>query len=401
MRYPFPLVFRKSILGIGAFVCLSLLTSYRSNGQPGSVNYQKLFRKSYYEGFKGFKPLKQHWLQLSKSKNVEDLEALSYGLDAILTMYEVTDSLNYLDVAMSLVNNNIGNALVTNQIKGNRFIYRDNYKGWIEQGKDSTSGVFHREVVLDEAYFYQYVCRLLRVINQNKRLIRKKRYRKFFTRTLDFVETNIWDKWISRGVRDSKNRYYFLLLSRTHMASHWAYIAAELYFLSGKMNRQDDYLNFVNTYNKKLEGNFHRYGNYISWNQTWDSNKHTTSIIQDVSHGNLVISYIVEAYDLGLWTDYDAIERIINTLKDKLWDPEDCLFRDNMDGTTIHAGPLLGDVGSFQSDGFVKLTRYDKSLFPVYEKFIECSKYLTAWYQYGQLFASLAFSKKILSSNLN
>ncbi len=346
-------------------------------------------------------PLRQHWLLLSESKNVEDLEALSYGLDAIISMYEVTDSLNYLDDAIRLVNNNIGNAEVTNRIKGNRFVYKDNYRGWIEHGKDSTSGIFRREVVLDEAYFYQYVCRLLRVIDRREKLFEKRRYRKFFRETLDFVETNIWEKWVRRGIRDSKDPYYFLLLSRTHMASHWAYIAAELYFLSDKKEPKASYLNFVNTYNNNLESNFHKYGKYISWNQTWDSKKHTTPIIQDVSHGNLVVSYIVEAYDLGLWKDFDAIERTINTLKDKLWDSARCLFRDNIDGTTILSGPLLGDVGSFQSDGFVKLTRYDKSLFQIYEKFIECSKYLTAWYQYGQLFAGLALSEKILSGKLN
>jgi hypothetical protein len=69
-----------------------------------------------------------------------------------------------------------------------------------------------------------------------------------------------------------------------------------------------------------------------------------------------------------------------------------------MDGTMILTSQLHRSSGSFQADGFVKLTRYDRSLFPIYEKFMECSKYLAAAsYQYGQLFANLALSEKLLS----
>lgn len=370
-----------------------------SYSQPVQTNWENLFQQSYYGSFKKFTPLRQYWLRLSQSNNVEDLEALSYGLDAILAMYETTDSLNYLDDAIYLVQNNINMAQVTNKIPGNRSTLRDNYKGWIENRKDSTSGIFHMEVPLDEIYFYQYACRLLKDINKNKILIKRKQYKDFYTQTLNFIETNIWDKWTTRGIRDSKDKYAFLMLKRTHMASHWAYIAAELYFLTKENARKIDYLDFVNFYNKELENNFNKYGNYIFWNQTWDSIYHTSSIIQDVSHGNLVVSYLVEAYDLGLWSDLDAIQRIINTLKYRLWDANNCIFRDNLDGTRISAAQALRSNGSFQADGFVKLTRYDKSLFAIYNQFIGCSKFLTAWYQYGQLFANLALSEKLLHAN--
>jgi hypothetical protein len=368
--------------------------SFCQNPQP---NWQDLFRQSYYGSFRRFIPLKQHWLQLSESNDIELLEPLSYGLDAILAMYETTDSLNYIDDAITLTNNSINQAQITNQITGNRSILRDKYKGWIENGIDSTSGIYHREVVLDEIYFYQYVCRLLKDIHNNKKLIRLQRYKKFYTQTLDFIETNIWDKWKGRGERDDKNPYSFLMLSRTHMASHWAYIAVELYFLTKEKTHKEAYLNFVNFYDNALEKNFRKYENYISWDQTWDYSQPHENIIQDVSHANLVVSYIVEAYDLGLWHDFNAIQRIINTLKNKLWDSQKCIFKDNMDGTMIAVDDPHRQIGSFQSDGFVKLSRYDKSLFSLYEKFIDCSKYLTAWYQYGQLFANLALSEKTIS----
>jgi hypothetical protein len=378
-------------------IVLSLLVFNFSYSQGAEPNWQNSFRNCYYQSFRWFIPLKEYWIRLSKSNNVEDLEQLSYGLDAILAMYETTDSLNYLNDAITLVNNNLKQARITKKIPQNKYILRDKYKGWIQNGKDSTSGVFHKEVVLDEIYFYQYVCRLLKDIKTNKSLRRQQPYKKFSRQTFNFIETNIWDKWISRGLRYKKNPYHFLMLVRTHMASHWAYIAAELYFLTRDSKRKIAYLNFVNFYNNQLEKNFHKYENYISWNQTWDDSP-SDRIIQDVSHANLVVSYLVEAYDLGLWTDFDAIQRIIITLKDKLWDSNDCIFKDNIDGTMIPASQVHRSIGSFQTDGFVKLTRYDGSLFPIYEKFMECSKYLAAAsYQYGQLFANLALSEKLLS----
>ncbi|HXT83651.1 MAG TPA: hypothetical protein VN704_04880 [Verrucomicrobiae bacterium] len=330
------------------------------------------------------------------STNVTDMEALSNGLDAILAIYETTDSIDYLEDAITLVKNNISKAQQIDLIPGNKLRFNDSYKGWIDRGKDTSTSYYHTEVVLSEIYFYQYVARLLKDINNDRKVKRIDKIKQFYTSTLSFIEKNIWDKWVNRGIRLKNNPYSYLLLGRTHMASHWAYIASELYFLTKNEKRKKDYLAFVNLYNNDLENNFSKYDKYILWNQTWDSITSGPGIIQDVSHANLVISYIVEAYDLGLWKDFDAIQRIINTIKDKLWDSQDCFFKDNIDGTMFQAGKSHSSVGSFQADGFIKLTRYDKSLFSIYEKVISCSKYLTAWYQYGQLFSNLALSEKLL-----
>jgi hypothetical protein len=310
-------------------------------------------------------------------------------------MFETTDSISYINDAIVLVNNSINKAARTNRIYGNKSIFKDRYMGWIVEMKDMTNALYHKEIVLDEIYFSQYVCRLLKDIHRDRILRKQIRYKVFYRKTLAFMEQNIWQKWVSRGLRVDKNPYSFLMLSRTHMASHWAYIAAELYFLTTDSSRKTEYLAFVNYYNKELENNFHKYGDFITWNQTWDSLGHHPSSVQDVSHANLVVSYLVEAYDLGLWLDFDAIIRIINTLKYLLWDPQQCEFKDNID-ESFHPGT---EKGSFQADGFVKLTRYDVSLFFIYEKFVGCSKYLTAWYQYGQLFANLALSEKLVSSS--
>jgi len=378
------------------FFFLILSLSSKTQSRLTDNNWQQLFAESYYSSYKGFHSLRDHWLNLSMSTNVTDMEALSNGLDAILAIYETTDSIDYLEDAITLVKNNISKAQQIDLIPGNKLRFNDSYKGWIDRGKDTSTSYYHTEVVLSEIYFYQYVARLLKDINNDRKVKPIDKIKQFYTSTLSFIEKNIWDKWVNRGIRLKNNPYSYLLLGRTHMASHWAYIASELYFLTKNEKRKKDYLAFVNLYNNDLENNFSKYDKYILWNQTWDSITSGPGIIQDVSHANLVISYIVEAYDLGLWKDFDAIQRIINTIKDKLWDSQDCFFKDNIDGTMFQAGKSHSSVGSFQADGFIKLTRYDKSLFSIYEKFISCSKYLTAWYQYGQLFSNLALSEKLL-----
>jgi hypothetical protein len=366
--------------------------------QDTLFNWQQLFEQSYYTGFKKLPPLRQYWQTLSTSNQVIDLQPLSYGLDAILSMFEATDNTTYLEDAITITNNVVDSSQITNEIPNSVSVFKDEYRGWIEQ-KLKVSGVYLNESILSEIYFFQYVTRLLKDIHNNKTINQIPKYQYFYSHVLNFVETNIWDKWETRGIRIRKNKDAYLFLNRSHMASHWAYIATELSFLTTSEEKKRDYLDFVNVYNTNLENNFHKYGTYISWNSTWNQNSINSlkndAIVQDVSHGNLVVSYLVEAFDLGLWKDSDAIQRLINTLKDKLWDPQNCLFRDNMDGTMFRANIPHSSVGSFQADGFVKLTRYDRSLFKVYSQFISCTKYLTTWYQYGQLFANLALSEKL------
>lgn len=377
-----------------------LFLANTAKAQDTTFNWQELFYQSYYIGFKKQPPLRQYWFGLSTSNEVLYLPPLSYGLDAILAMYEVTDSTSYLDDAISITNNVIGSSQIIDQIPGNRSPFSDAYRGWIERNPKLT-GLYLQEVVLDEIYFFQYVTRLLKDIHNNKLINQNPRYQYFYSHTLNFVETNIWDKWENRGIRMRKNKDAYLLLNRTHMASHWAYIAAELYFLTSSESRRKNYGDFVSVYNSELEKNFTRYANYIKWNSTWDfspdgSRSHLPDLIQDVSHANLIVSYIVEARDLGLWKDQDAIQRLINTVKDILWDPQKCIFTDNIDGTLFGSQHEGLSVGSFQADGFVKLTRYNSNLFSIYEKFISCSPMIINWRQYGQLFANLALSKKLL-----
>lgn len=384
-------------LAIGSIL---ILRSISANAQEKQYNWDSLFQKTYQDTFHQLIPLKQYWLDLSLSKRLTDLTPLSYGLDALQAMFQATDSTIYLDDAMVLINNVIRRARISNQIPGNSFTLKDRYESWIAE-IPSEEG-YETEDPLSESYFFQYVTKLLRDISENPKVFNKKKYRSFYYQTLNFIETNVWDKWESRGIRFGY-KYVYMLRSRTHMASHWAYIAADLSVLTTALSRKLDYLNVVNLYNTNLENNFVKYDRYISWNSTWNENftstDDTLKAVQDVAHGNQVVAYVVEAYELDLWKDSEVIVRLVKTLKDKLWYSKNCTFKDNIDGSMFDSRYSKNwSSGSFQAAGFVKLVRFDKTLFPIYEKFINCSKNLTKWYQYGELFANLALDKKLLET---
>lgn len=379
---------------------LFVIESTALKAQNKNYNWENLFEKSYFNDFRNFPPLRKYLMDISNSKHLTDLIPLSYGLDGLLAIFQVTDSLVYLNDALTLSNNVMQRAIVTKSIPDNQYRLKDNYLGWT--GEAVGGMLYQHESPLLEGYFFQYVANLLRIIHDDTALFNNTKYRNFYNNTLVFVEVEIWDKWFSRGIRFNGDKYTYLLPSRTHIASHWAYMAAELFFITKDSVRKEEYFKLIELYNAKLEDNFDKYNKYITWNSTWNRDlkgnlNRLSAIVQDVAHGNQVVSYIVESYDLGLWKDTDAIRRIINTLKDKLWDYSNCLFKDNIDGTMFKLG-TSGSVGSFQAAGFEKLSRYDSTLFPIYEKFVSCTPFLTSWHQYGQLFANLALGKKLFKT---
>jgi hypothetical protein len=381
-----------------AFILVSI--SITANAQIKQYNFESLFQEAYKHSFHNLIPLKQYWLNLSLSKRLTDLTPLSYGLDALQAMFQTTNSTIYLDDAIVLINNVLQRSKISDEIPGNSFKLKDKYKSWIAEIPGEQS--YELEDPLSESYFFQYVTKLLRDISLNRNVFNEKKYQLFYYHTLNFIETNVWDKWESRGLRLG-DKYVYILRSRTHMASHWAYIAADLSVLTTSLSRKLDYRNVVNLYNANLENNFVKYNQYILWNSTWNKSfsitDDTARIIQDVAHGNQVVAYLIEAYELQLWKDSGSIVRLVNTVKEKLWNPANCTFKDNIDGSTFDSlESKNSSSGSFQAAGFVKLARFDRSLFSIYEKFIACSKYLTFWYQYGELFANLALSNKLFKS---
>ncbi|MGZ3460005.1 MAG: hypothetical protein ACXU86_16045 [Archangium sp.] len=283
------------------------------------------------------------FLPRSKSLDSYQFYNLGYGIDANTAMYRATGKTQYLDRSLLYINNMVNNAKVSSSLSTSGF--RDSYLGWLSSGQ---------EVPLWESYCWRYVTRTLRVIRETPELYSNPTYRAQYDRLLAFTERNIFEKWYKRGANS------YIYRSRTHMASHWAYIAMDLSRMTTDSAKKALYLTVVNTINRKLP-------NYNSslrqqlhpnpknsaayfWSDVWGSSAKPG---QDAPHGNGVLAYIVEAHDAGVeWTD-DDIHKFVATLNTVLW-PAAGKYANYVDGS--------GAGNGWFTDGLIKLGRYDANL---------------------------------------
>ncbi len=291
------------------------------------------------------------YLPLSTSGNSWKYYNLAYGIDGLTAMFEATGNTKYLDRALLYIHNVIASAVPSSSLPNSQF--KDGYLGWGAWDHPYDTSLVGGEYPLTESYCFRYVTKLLRVMRNNPAVYADPGYRKTYDDVLAFTKKNIFEKWATRG---SENLYR----SRTHMASHWAFIAADLWVLSSDPAERATYRTVVDNVNLHLP-------NYSSslrqqmkpaagdpgayfWSDVWGS---SAAPGQDVSHGNNVIAYIVEAHDLGIeWTDAD-VHALSKTLLDHIWISTSTGYQygQYVDGS--------GAGNGWFNDGFCKLGRYD------------------------------------------
>jgi hypothetical protein len=276
---------------------------------------------------------------------------LAYGVDDVVAMYLATGKTHYLDQALLWTNNVVARAKPSSTLGGNAF--GDSYLGWIS----NQNGSQNEEVPLYESYLWRYVTRMLLVIKQTPALYNNSTYRTQYDKLLAFTEANIWDKWYTRGVNDYIYRDY------THLASHWAFIAMDLTQMTTNATRlaQEQTVFDNMNYHLPMYNNTSLHGQMITspvnsgayfWDWAWGSFARPGS---DVSHGNAVLAYIVEAHDLGLggWTDAD-IQKFVVTFNKVVWPVDGGPYPAYVDGSGTDNGWFI--------DGWMKLGRYDAHL---------------------------------------
>lgn len=330
--------------------------------------------------------------EMNRGLNANILMPLSYNLGGAITMYQLTNSSKYLDEALNLSIRVIQKSQVVSNVSGNNSVFKDNYRGFLNKNpdynEDKRGGPHMMEVPLYESYFYRYLAKLLYVYSISSKKIKTASRDDDFDRLLEFIVTHGWEKWYVRGAsKDSCMPYLFR--SRTHMAAHWATVALFLSQLNDDPDAQKQYIQYLDSYNAQLRDNLriNELGGYI-WNMTWDNtwpvhfncNRGVENgIIQDGDHGNHVISYIVEAYDLHrYWTDRD-IERFVITTQKTLYNASEKMFYSSLDRE--YESSFVG--GLRYADGFLKLARYDKELFESFRnaRIAQCDLY---HFRYGQ-----------------
>jgi hypothetical protein len=353
----------------------------------------------------------------SRTNTSDEKYYLAYYIDAFATMYDATGDTEYLDRAIILIRNVIRSSRVISTIPNITSTYHSSdsppnfYKGWLS-GDGSSDNL--KEGVLNEVFLFRYVTKLLRIMKKNN-VHEDILYYKDYARILDFTEKHIWDKWYKRCYENTPQRWVYL--ETTHMASHWAYLALNLNYVSNKNNCQylevfnnisykgfphNTTMNGTNNYNIKgaslrsqVDYNSAIYQNFSWIHMTWDQILDSTGIqnyIQDVSHANAVIALIDESYLLGMHWNEGDINDMVNFAKNVVIDNNG--FTDNFlncPPPSIAVPICVGALGSGfdQADGFIKLGKYDCDLQAEYEnrlvQMISFLPHLTELNTYAQL----------------
>lgn len=335
------------------------------------------------------------------------LMTFSKSINAFLAMYLATDSLTYLNEAIRLSDSILEKTKKGKNIKNNPINFKDDYFGWENINSDyfvNKKGAPHLiEVPLYESYLFRYLAQMAYILICDTNLSDEYREKGLALRL--FIEKNGWEKWCKRGEKERENCYTYLFRSRTHMTAHWGMVALYLNKISASHVKKKQYEDFLYRYNHQLRKNLKLTGDKAyTWNMTWDYDwpfqlncrkKSSKSIIQDVSHGNHVLAYIVASFELNndFWKIKD-IKYFSNTVKYILYDNDKKLFYADLNK---QFDKRIAS-GSRMSDGFVKLARYDKSLYHLYLKTWSLRKNIKYELSDSQFIAQLHLAKKYLNN---
>jgi len=285
-------------------------------------------------------------MTLAKSANSFKHYQLAYAIDGLAAQYEVTGNIDYLGRALLYIREVMTSAVRSSTMK--KSSYLDDFMGWGAREHPNPS-IDGDEYPLFESYFWRYVARLLRVMKESGITEENPSVKNAYDHVLAFLEVQVFDKWNQRG---SKHIYR----SRTHMASHWAYIALQLTRLTNDDVRRSEAAVIVDKINEMLRGKMVSHSE-VAGGYFWDSVWNTTSYPgQDVAHGNAVVAYIVEAVELGEGWSLDDINALSLTLREVIWRIDD----NGVDYAAFVDGS--GEGTGWFSDGFIKLGRFDGTI---------------------------------------
>ncbi|MGB5819502.1 MAG: DNRLRE domain-containing protein [Saonia sp.] len=288
-------------------------------------------------------------VEKSESGNAfQEYYFLAYTIDGLIQVWQATGDNKYLDDALGLIENTIDDAVPMGGANSG-------YLGWPSDLNKYGAIRNNEGTNLWESFLYRYVTTLLRIMNQSPNLRASGSYQARYDDILAFTKTHIWDKWYNRN--SNLNDLY---RSRTHMTSHWARIAMELYIIEGNQKYREvfDNISFAGMPNyggaslrSRIYTNPSNPQAY-SWYQTWDSN-----VIQDVNHGDDIVSFWVAAYENGMYWDLNDMKALVATTNDVVWTSNSPLkFAENIDGS---GG---SDIKEVISHGMLTVGRFDENL---------------------------------------
>ena len=360
---------------------LSFLFISCSVGQDSAEFWKNKFDAALFSEYKDNKfSSREKYNKLSKSADQLHFMALSYGVNALNTMYKATNDLKYLEINSEIIKNVIDKSvpLSTNNKRNSK----TPYKGWVAKSRVKEYNI-DKDIQLYDGYLFRYVAEYLYLIHTNELMNSSSELKESYNIVLNYLENDVWKRWYEESIAEKGDLSLFFAI-RTHMGSHWAAIALYLNELSNENEMRPIYEEVVNVYNSLLRNNFQVVdinGNkaYL-WRSTYDNfsnskvSKHKIrmskeGLWQDVSHGNQVIDYIILSYEMKQEWDEKDISFLVNTLRFLIWDEDKLIFNDYLETDNKNNG--LPGTGWKQSDGWLKLARFDKSLLKLFESLYE------------------------------
>jgi hypothetical protein len=301
--------------------------------------------------------------------------SLAYSVDALTSAYLATGRTSYVQDGLALLQAVADSSRPSTELRGSRF--HDGYRGWASALKQDGGD----EVALYESYLWRYGTTLLRVVRQDPALWRRPELRTSYERLLGVAVRDVFGKWWSRGAES------YIYRERVHLSAHWALIALNLSLLDDTSGQRARYATVVRQFVQGSAAD-RRPGLRTQlvaspvdpaawfWSDVWGSYDLPG---QDVSHGNAVVTFAVEAHDLGAAMTDDDVRHFARTLTSVVW-PGAGAGAEHVDGSGAGTG--------WFSDGFVKLGRYDPALQARLESHQPAN---------GQFYAAMALNAALMS----
>lgn len=283
--------------------------------------------------------------ELSRSSDSWSFYELAYAFDEFASMYAATGDLRYVRLGFHYAGNMIDGARPSSSMPTSN--WKDEFTGWVSAYNGG------EETPLYESYAWRYVVRLLRLVEPELAQAPDD-VRREYARILEFTESNIVDKWLARGPAG------YIYRNRAHTASHWAMICLNVALLTEDPERRARCVEIVENIDDDLPNHPSSLRQQMRphpgdpsafwWSDVWGE---MDGPGQDVSHGNAVITYVIESHDLG--GSWSALElaRLSRTLTE---------FVMGTPGNHPYYVDGSGRDNGWLSDGWVKLGRYDPAV---------------------------------------
>ncbi|MDM1509305.1 hypothetical protein HX082_07830 [Myroides odoratimimus] len=281
-------------------------------------------------------------------------------IDALTLMYDSTKDIKYLNDAQLLISN-ILNSSVENS---------NGFKSWKSYSDNKEYKVSNdKEWMLYEGHLFRYISKYAYYVSLQKDLSQD--IIDFNQVLISFIDKNVWDKWML----SNNNDLNVFLGVRLHNGADWANVALYMKKLS-KGYGQSKYANYLKIYNSTLHVSLINFLSGIDndWSSVYkeDLNREIKrrklskidplSNSQDLAHGNHIIEYLINSFELEKDVELSNFKRFDKILKTRL-------FSEDYSKLNVFMN-LQGEYKYIDvSDGWMKLSYVNKEFYQYFSKY--------------------------------